>query len=102
MSRPKHIARRKVITALLACLASPPLGAQEVKGDAPARSIAIPGFSGAAPDEIARGRDLALRIISDLRGSGKFTPLDPSKYIGAVVDPGSVPEFGGWRALNVE
>lgn len=102
MSRPKHIERREVMMALFACLVARPLSAQEIKKHAPARSIGIASFFGVSPDELEKGRDLALLIASDLRDSGKFTPVDPDKYSGAVINPDSAPEFGSWRALNVE
>jgi TolB protein len=102
MSRPKHIARREAILALLASLVSGPLGAQNVTGNARALSIAVPGFFGSSSDELAAGRDLAQLIASDLQNSGKFAPLDPGKYGGMVIDSDQAPEFNIWRALNAE
>src|ERR1035437_5930741 len=102
MSRMKHIERREAIIALLASLVSGRLSARNVTGDAPAPLIAVAGFFGISPDELAKGHDLALLIASDLRDSGKFTPLDPGKYSGMVINTDPVPEFNSWRALNAE
>lgn len=97
-----YIERREVIMALIASLVSAPLGERAVAGTAPALSIAIPDFRGASPDELERGHDLAVAIGSDLRDSGRITPLDPGRYAGMPVNSGPVPEFGRWRGLKVE
>lgn len=96
----KPVERREVIVALLASLVSVPLSARNVAADAPALLIVIPGFFGGSPDELQKGRDLALLIASDLRSSGKLTPLDPGKYSGVVINTDQVPAFDHWRAVN--
>jgi len=90
------------MVALLAFLVSNPQGMRSVAAGEPALTVAIPGFFGSSPDELAKGRDLVQVIGSDLRDSGKFTPLDPGKYNAMVISADAVPEFGKWRALNTE
>ena len=92
----RYIERREVIMVLIALLVSAPLGGRTVAGTAPALSVAIPDFRG------ERGHDLAVAIASDLRDSGRFTPLDPGRYGGMPVNSGPVPEFERWRGLKVE
>jgi TolB protein len=102
MSHLTRIGRRGAIMALFASLLAGPLSARDATADAPALLIAIPGFFGISPDELEKGRGIASLIASDLRGSGKFTPLDPNKYGGMVIDTDPAPEFNHWRALNVQ
>src|ERR1700674_3977986 len=96
----KPVERREVIVALLASLVSGPLSARNVAADARPILIAIPGFFGSSPDEAEKGHELALLIASDLRSSGKFTPLDPGKYSRVDINTDQVPAFDHWRAVN--
>lgn len=102
MSLVKHIERREAIMVMLASVVSGPLRAQDATARAAALSIAIPGFFGITPDELEKGRGIALLIGSDLRDSGKFALLNPAKYSGMVTNTDPVPEFDRWRALKAE
>src|SRR5215831_4366714 len=70
------ITRRGAVSWLLACLVPCPL--RIVMAEAGGLSIAIPDFLGGSHDELEKGRILAQVIVSDLRSSGRFAPLDPS------------------------
>jgi TolB protein len=98
----RHIGRREAVMALLTSLVSRPTSARDIAGNSPALLIAVPEFVGVSADEREKGRDLALVIASDLRDSGGFMLLDPSRYAGIVVDPDTVPKFGDWRALSAD
>jgi TolB protein len=87
--------------ALLASIISRPTSARDIASNEPARLIAVPGFVGVSADELEKGRDLALVIASDLRDSGRFTLLDPSKYVG-IINTDTVPKLSDWRALNAD
>ena len=94
------ITRRRAVSWLLACLVPGPLGI--VMAEAGVLSIAIPDFLGGSHDELERGRVLAQIIVSDLRSSDRFAPLDPSLYTGKIVDIDTVPQFSDWRAVGAE
>ena len=98
----RPVERREIIVALLASLVSSPFSARNVAADARSILIAIPGFFGSSPDGVEKGHELALLIASDLRSSGKFTPLDPGKHSGVVSDTDQVPAFDRWRAVNAQ
>ena len=65
-------------------------------------SIAIPDFLGSSQDELEKGRVLARVIVSDLRSSGRFAPLDPSLYPRQIVGINTMPQFSDWRAVGAE
>jgi TolB protein len=95
-----NITRRGAVSSLLACLVSGPL--RIVMAEARGLSIAIPNFLGGSHDEIEKGGVIARAIVSDLRSSGRFAPLDASLYTGKIVDIDTVPQFTAWRALGAE
>jgi Tol biopolymer transport system component len=92
------ITRRGAVSWLLACLALRP--PRIVMAEAGTFSIAIPDFLGGSQDELEKGRSLAQVIVSDLRSSGRFAPLDPSLYPTQIVDIDTTPQFSDWRSVG--
>jgi TolB protein len=96
----QHITRRDAITALFTILGASPLSAQINAGDTREMSIVVPDFFGQSPDELEKGRDVAVGIASNLRNSGRFTLLDPAKYAVSVTKIDVMPKFDVWRAVS--
>jgi len=94
------ITRRGAVSWLLACFVPGPV--RIVMAEAGVLSIAIPDFLGSSQDELEKGRVLARVIVSDLRSSGRFAPLDPSLYTGKILDIDTVPQFSDSRAVGAE
>jgi TolB protein len=68
-------------------------------GDFTPLPIAIPDFASSDP---AFGRDVADIVRADLKRSGLFAPLDPAQMPQQVGDVQRQPDFGSWRAANVD
>jgi TolB protein len=77
-------------------------------GDEHAIAIAVqnfvPGSLGTASEaaETADGRDLARMIISELRSSNRFAPIDPESIGQRNTCYDIVPQFAPWRDAGVE
>jgi TolB protein len=61
--------------------------------------IAIPDFASSDP---SFGKQIADIVRANLSRSGLFAPLDPATLPVQVGDVNATPEFGSWRALNVD
>ena len=64
--------------------------------------IAIPEFYGVNPIEKQRGKDVAQVIVSDLKRSGLFRPLDSRAFIQTAERLRVQPRFADWRAINAQ
>ena len=44
-----------------------------------------------------------MRIVAaDLRGSGRFAPIDPGTFAEKVLDIDAIPQFADWRGINAQ
>jgi TolB protein len=100
--RPAAITRRSVVAAPFATFVSRPLHARIMTDGERKISIAVPDFLGGSADEMENGRAAAAAILSDLRTSGRFTPLAPTLFPGDGRNIGPVPQFTEWRAAGAE
>ena len=64
--------------------------------------VAITDFSGAQPDEIKVGQDIAQVITSNLRNSGLFAPIDQAAFIERSINFEGQPVFPNWRVINAQ
>lgn len=97
-----NITRRRVRSALLLGLFLSSFPMCMLTADARILSIAVPNFLGSSPDELEKGRRLAEALVSDLRVSGRFAPLDPDRYSRMIVEFDGRPQFADWRAIGVK
>lgn len=58
--------------------------------------IAIPEFGGST----RLSSEISNLVISDLRLSGLFRPLDPKSFIETDITLQKIPRFGDWRIIN--
>ena len=64
--------------------------------------IAITAFNGATAADRELGARIAGVILSDLRGSGLFAPIDKEAFIEKIIDTGRTPRFADWRIINAQ
>ena len=105
------IIRRRLIAGGLAVLACTPLCAlaegddhphDRAASETPPWLIALPQFVVDDPQNQAAAHEIMQIVSGDLRGSGLFSPIDASGYIGAIMTVGVAPRFPDWRAINAQ
>jgi TolB protein len=64
--------------------------------------IAIPDFTGAAPQDAQVARNITEVVTADLERSGLFRPLDPRAFIQDPAALRPIPRFPDWRLINAQ
>ena len=64
--------------------------------------IAIPDFAGASPDAQRIGRDIARVVLTNLRNSGLFRPVDRAAFIQTAEAAAQTPRFQDWRVIGAQ
>ena len=95
----KHIGFCIAICLVLNIYSSPAKSAIELditQGHIEPLPIAIPEFGGTT----RLSSEITDLIVSDLRQSGLFRPLDPKSFIETDISLQKIPRFGDWRIIN--
>ena len=93
------------LIAILAGLAAPQtaqaqgLSGTLQEGNIAPIPIAIPGFLGEDPK---LGADIAGVVAADLKGSGRFEPINPASFLERPRDVNAMPNMNSWRAIRAE
>jgi len=61
--------------------------------------IAIPEFLGEDPK---LGADIAGVVAADLKGSGRFEPINPASFLERPRDVNAMPNMNSWRAIRAD
>lgn len=102
-------ARRKVLAATLAGLASLPVSTALAqlrvdisRGSVQPIDIALSPLAGSSPDLAKLGQDIISVVQADLDGSGLFRTIDPQAYIQSPDELRGLPRFADWRQINAQ
>jgi TolB protein len=64
--------------------------------------IALPDFIGTSGIDPETAHDVTQIIVSNLRRSGLFAPIDPAAYIERITAFEGYPRFPDWRQINAQ
>ena len=74
---------------------APPVEVEVVGGQNSQLTVAVPAMPG-----LPVGRDIAEVIASDLRSTGRFTPIGPAGIGGYAQGQAAAPAYGDWRGAG--
>lgn len=64
--------------------------------------IAVPDFVTSGVSEAGPAHEIAQIIVSDLKQTGAFAPLDPAAFADKTANIDEIPRFADWRAFNAQ
>jgi TolB protein len=64
--------------------------------------IALLDFAAAGPSEAEPAHAIWQIVVSDLRQSRAFAPIDPTAFVEKNVDADGIPKFADWREISTE